>query len=340
MAEDEGLVELSEPAGGSSQRGGSLRRLERDTLVAAIILVLGTLLIWLWQPAFFQSGNISNVLLQAGILGVVTLGQTMVLLVAGIDLSVAAVMSASLVVIASLSRVGGLSLMWIVLAALALGVLVGLVNGLLVAYKGVAPFITTLGMAAVVGGAQLAYTKGSPAGTVPDSLRPLGLDGVGLVPYAAMVWLGVAVLLWALLRLTTFGRHLYATGTSPKVAARAGVRVRLVTLSTYVACGLLAAAAGVILSAYVGYVDPGVGLGYDLDSIAAAVVGGVAFTGGRGGVVGACAGVLLLTVLLNLVILAGVDPNMQLVVRGVVIVIALAIVAFRFSDAHRQRRMQ
>jgi len=304
-------------------------------LATATVLAV---LIEVWVPRFYHLDNITNVLRQAGILGIVTLGQCLVLLVAGIDLSVGAVMSASLVVVAELSRPGGLGLFSTLVVVLLLGAFVGSMNGLLVAYRGVPPFIATLAMTAVVGGAQLAYTKGVPAGAIPESLRPLGLTGIGRLPYATILWMVLAFVLFILLRRTAAGRHLYAAGTSRAVAVRSGTRTELVVLAAYIGCGLLAAVAGIVLSAYVGYVDPGIGTGYELDSISAAVVGGVAFTGGRGGVLGASLGVLFLSILLNLVILAGINPNLQLVVRGGVVIGAMAVIAVRANQRYYHGR--
>lgn len=304
---------------------------------AALVAAAATAVLFL-EPSFYRSENLTNVLRQAGILGVVTLGQTLVLLVAGVDLSVGAVMSGTLIAVAALSRSGSVPLTLVLLVVLVLGLLVGCVNGLLIAYRRVPPFVATLGMTAVVAGGQLAYTKGVPAGTIPQHLRPLGLGGIGIIPYAALLWLALTGALLVLLRGTVYGRQLYAVGTAAQVAARAGAHVRLITLSAYVGCSILAAAAGIVLSAYVGYVDPGVGSGYDLDSISAAVVGGVAFSGGRGGVIGAAMGVLFLTALLNLVILAGVNPNVQLIVRGGVVIVAMAVLALRSASNPTERK--
>lgn len=306
---------------------------DRLTLLAA---VLGSaLLVKIFLGNFYSVDNVSNVLRQAGILGIVTLGQALVLLVGGVDLSVGATMSASLVLVAELSRPGELPLGLTAAVVLGMGIAVGVINGFLCAIRNVPPFIATLAMTAVIGGAQLAYTKGVPAGSIPANLRPLGLGSLGGIPYPALLWITLAALLAFLTRRTIAGRQLYATGTSVAVAVRAGVRTRLLTMAAYIGSGLLAATAGIVLSAYVGYVDPGIGTGYDLDSISAAVVGGVAFTGGKGGVVGACAGVLFLTILLNLVILAGIDPNVQLVVRGALVIAAMTVLAIRSSITHR-----
>jgi ribose transport system permease protein len=309
----------------------------RESLSVFGGLLVVAILIRMLVGNFYSVDNVSNVIRQAGILGIVTLGQALALLVGGVDLSVGAVMSVSLVMVAEFSRRGGMSLPETLLVVLAMGMLVGALNGLVIAFRNVPPFVATLAMTAVVGGGQLAYTKGVPAGSIPARLRPLGLKSFEHIPYVTMLWLVLAIVLYIITRRTTSGRHLYATGTSAVVAARAGTRTQSVIVLAYVGSGLLAAIAGIALSAYVGYVDSGIGTGYDLDSISAAVVGGVAFTGGKGGVVGACAGVLFLTILLNLVILAGINPNVQLVVRGALVIAAMAVIAVRTNRNRSER---
>ncbi|WP_296603466.1 ABC transporter permease [Nocardioides sp.] len=283
----------------------------------------------LWLPQFYTATNLNSLLLQASILGIVTLGQALVLLVAGLDLSVAAVMSASLVVVASLSGEGLGGIAVAVLAAVLLGLGVGTLNGVLVAYRGVAPFIVTLGTAALVSGLQLVYTRGAPPGAIPERMRGLTQDGIGVVPWSAVLCVALAVALHVGLRRGTYGRRVYATGTSLGVARRAGVRTDLLLVGIYALCGGLAALAGVVLSSYVGYVDGAAGKGYDLDSVAAAVIGGVAFTGGKGGVLGAALGALALTVVLNVLVLSGIGSHVQLIARGAIIVVALAFIAHR-----------
>ncbi len=211
---------------------------------------------------------------------------------------------------------------------LALGASVGAANGLLVSLRDVPPFAATLGMLAVIQGAILVYTKGIPAGNIPTSLRPVALSGVGIVPYSLIICLGIAALLMFALRRGTYGRKIYAVGRSPEVARRAGISTTYVRVSAYVACGVLAAAAGIILSAYVGYVDPEIGGNYNLESIAAAVLGGVAFTGGEGGVTGALAGSLFLLALLNVATISSLNPFTQLIVQGVVMLIAVFLFQF------------
>jgi ribose/xylose/arabinose/galactoside ABC-type transport system permease subunit len=314
-----------------SEQAGNAAKPPLLFIVPAVLV--GLALVWVVTPNFYSAENLRTLLLQASILGIVTLGQALVLLVAGLDLSVGAVMSVSLVVIASVSRVGDSAVVLAVATALAVGLLVGLGNGLLVAFRGVNPFIVTFGMAAVVSGAQLVYTRGAPPGSIPDSLRTLTQEGLGILPWAAFLWILLTVGLAVVLRRSTTGRRIYAVGNSRAVATRAGIPTKWLICALYAACAVFAAIAGVVLSAYVGYVDSSIGRGYELDSIAAAVVGGVAFSGGNGGVLGAALGALGITVILNVLVLSGLGPNAQLIVRGLVILIALAVVGWRLTKA-------
>jgi ribose/xylose/arabinose/galactoside ABC-type transport system permease subunit len=285
--------------------------------------VVSAVLIAVFEPAFYRSQNQHVLMQQISVLGLVTLGQLLVLLVAGIDLSVGAVMNATLIVIAVMNRHHDRLVPSLILC-LALGVAVGLANGLLVSLRDVPPFAATLGMLAVIEGSILVYTKGVPAGQIPSSLRPVALSGIGIVPYSLIICLGVAALLTFVLRRGTYGREIYAVGRSPEVARRAAISTTSVRVSAYVICSVLAATAGVILSAYVGYVDPKIGGNYNLESIAAAVLGGVAFTGGEGGALGALAGAVFLLALLNVVTLSSLNPFMQLIVQGVVMLVAVS----------------
>jgi ribose/xylose/arabinose/galactoside ABC-type transport system permease subunit len=288
---------------------------------------LACILLAILEPGFFRAANLHVLMQQCSVLGIVTLGQLLVLLVGGIDLSVGAVMNATLITIAVMNRHQPHLAASIVLSLL-LGSGVGLVNGLLVSLRDVPPFAATLGMLACVQGAILVYTKGIPAGNIPSSLRPVALDGVGIVPYSLIICIAIGLVLLIVLRRGTYGRKIYAVGRSPGVARRVAISTTNIRISAYLLCGLFAAMAGIILSAYVGYVDPEIGGNYNLESIAAAVVGGVAFTGGEGGVIGALTGVLFLLALLNVVTLSSLNPFMQLIIQGVVMLVAVS--AFQF----------
>jgi ribose/xylose/arabinose/galactoside ABC-type transport system permease subunit len=312
---------------GSFLSGLDLGRHARVTAVPIGAAVVAAVALAIFEPGFYRSGNLHVLMQQCSVLGIVTLGQLLVLLVGGIDLSVGAVMNATLIVIAIVNRHQAHLATSIVLS-LCIGVGVGLVNGLLVSYRDVPPFAATLGMLACVQGAILVYTKGIPAGNIPTSLRPVALDGIGIVPYSLIICLAIGLLLLFVLKRGTYGRKIYAVGRSPEVARRVAISTTNIRISAYVVCGLFAAMAGIILSAYVGYVDPTIGGNYNLESIAAAVVGGVAFTGGEGGVLGALTGVLFLLGLLNVVTLSSLNPFMQLIIQGVVMLVAVSVFQF------------
>jgi ribose/xylose/arabinose/galactoside ABC-type transport system permease subunit len=305
---------------------GSNSSLRVSAVPIATALIAGGLLA-VFESDFYRSQNLHVLMQQCSVLGIVTLGQLLVLLVGGIDLSVGAVMNATLIIIAVMNR-HHTQLATSIVLSLCLGVAVGLVNGLLVSLRDVPPFAATLGMLACIQGALLVYTKGVPAGSIPKELRPVALDGVGIVPYSLIICLAIALVLWFALRRGTYGRKIYAVGRSPEVARRVAISTTNVRVSAYVLCGLFAAMAGIILSAYVGYVDPTIGGNYNLQSIAAAVVGGVAFTGGEGSVVGALTGVFFLLALLNVVTLSSLNPFMQLIIQGAVMLVAVSVFQF------------
>lgn len=308
--------------GGAARRPWTHRRAAYAAPVVVALVVAGLLVVF--EPNFYRLANLHLLMQQFAVLGLVTLGQLLVLLVAGIDLSVGAVMNASLIIIALMNQHHD-RLALSVAAAVGLGAAVGLVNGLFVSFRDVPPFAATLGTTAVVQGAILVYTKGVPAGNIPASLRPIALHGIGVVPWAFLLCLAIALVLLVVLRRGTYGRKIYAVGRSPEVAARVAISPTAIRVSAYVACSVLAALAGIVLSAYVGYVDPTIGGNYNLESIAAAVLGGVAFTGGEGGALGALAGAAFLLVLLNVVVLSSVSPFTQLIVQGVVMLVAVSI---------------
>jgi len=206
-----------------------------------------------------------------------------------------------------------------------LGAGVGVTNGLLVSLRDVPPFAATLGMTACVQGAILVYTLGIPAGNIPAALRPVALDGIGIVPYSLLICLAIGLIVVAFLSRGTYGRMIYAVGRSPEVARRVGISTTTVRVSAYTLCGIFAALAGIILSAYIGYVDPAIGGTYNLQSIAAAVVGGVSFVGGEGKPAGALIGALFLLALLNVTTLSSLNPFAQLIVQGVVMLVAVSL---------------
>jgi ribose/xylose/arabinose/galactoside ABC-type transport system permease subunit len=297
--------------------------LSRLAPLAGILILL--LIAAVLAPTFYSPGNLSNVLRQGAILGIVALGQMIVILVAGIDLSVGGVMGMALVVAAEVSGGESSALVPALLIAFGLGVVVGSANAFLVVVRNVPPFVATLAVFILLEGARLAWTKGVPSGSVPEALKTIGEGAFLGIPLALYVFAAIALVVAFILRRTAYGRMIYAVGSNPTAAKLAGVRVGSVVASTYVISGVLATLGGLILSGYIGYVDRYLGQGFELDSIAAAVVGGASLAGGRGTVFGTITGIALLAILSNLTLILALGEASQLAVKGGVIIAAVAL---------------
>lgn len=293
------------------------------TSTTMAVLLLAVIL----TPSFYSAGNLRTVLLQASVLGVVVLGQTVALLVRGIDMSVSAVVAVSAVLV--VPATSGRQILIAVLLAAGIGVLVGLVNGLLITQRNVPPFVATFAVLIVVSGGRLAYTHGQTSGSVPGWLRNLGSGSLVGLPIPLLIWVVMGLLLFVALNWTTWGRWVYSVGASPEAARHGGVPTAVVTVSAFVVCSLCAMIAGLLFSGYLGYVDQNIGVNLNLNSIAAAIIGGVAFSGGRGGVFGAAMGAVLITVLVNVVVVAGLPIYWQFIAQGAVLVFAVTVQGLR-----------
>lgn len=324
---------LPEPAGAAVDGAGTAghqwqtgrRSLERGAIW--VVLLVLTVVSASVSPVFLTQRFISTLLKQAASLGIVAVGQTLAILTGGIDLSVASVMALMSVLSADLMSGQNSRVVPIGLFCLAVAATIGLVNGLLVTKLRIPAFIATLGMILVVQGIRFVYTGGSPRGSIPTVLRFIGSGMVGPIPAAVIVW-GVVVLAFVtIMRRTTFGRRIYAVGGNPSTAHLSGVNVNGIIIAAYTLCSFLAGVAGLVFTGYNGFADNWLGRGFELNSIAAAVVGGTLFEGGRGGVIGTVAGVLIITILFNLVLLLGLDEEYQRIVKGVAIILAVALYA-------------
>ena len=297
-------------------------------LALAILVLISVIL----SPAFFKLSNLLNVLRAAAVLGIVSIGQTFVILGGGIDLSVGATMGTVAIAISEITRGSDQNVLIGILACLGIGLLIGLANGLLITKRNVPPFVVTLGMLIFVEGARLAYTKGIISGRPAPFIRQLAVVH-GAVP-VPLILLAVLVFISAIvLYRTPFGRRLYAVGGNREAARFAGIRVDRIIIATYLISGLFAAIAGLVLSGYIGYGDRYLGRGFDMDSIGATVIGGTTFAGGVGGIGGTIVGVLLLTTLFNIVLILGLPVEVQLVIKGIVIIAAVLM----YSALQRRR---
>jgi ribose/xylose/arabinose/galactoside ABC-type transport system permease subunit len=312
--------------------GRKLPALQQMGVWPALALLL--LLLAATEPGFFRAGNLENVLQGAAILGIVTVGQVLVLMTAGIDLSVGAMVGVTAVAIAEVGR-GAVSAPVAVGAVLLIAVVVGLTNGLLVTRRQVPPVVATFGMFVTLEGARVAYTRGSVSGSVPSQVIALGQGDVAGVPYVALAWIAIVVIGTVLLRRSVPGRRLVMAGANERMASLSGVSVTRVKTAAYVTSALLAVVGGVFFAGFIGYVDRFIGRGMDLDTIAAALLGGTTFTGGRGSLVHAAGGALLIVALMNAIVVSGLDVQLQLVAKGVVLIGAVAL---QMWPSRRSRR--
>jgi ribose/xylose/arabinose/galactoside ABC-type transport system permease subunit len=306
----------------SQTRQISMQDFLRNYGIYLVLLVLIGVTTFI-SPAFLAANNVSNMLLQAAPLGIVVIGQAMVILVRGLDLSVASIMATAAVVATSFSGQDSDALP-VFLVAMTIGVITGLVNGLLITKRTVSPFLATLATMTLLQGLRFAYTQGAPSGNVPPIYRVLGSQTFYGVPYNMMILLVLAMVFSALLHKSTYGRRVYLTGGNPAMARLVGINADRITIASYVISGGLAALAGLIYSGFVGIVDNWVGRGFELDSIVAAVMGGVALSGGRGTIVGGLFGAAILVVVFNAVLMIGLPIEFQIIIKGLVIIVAAA----------------
>lgn len=295
-------------------------------LVASTIYVAAIL--WSGNTQFLRPENILSVLTRAVALGITAVGQTVVILCASIDLSVAALISASAVLASVVMGGSPAMIVPAILAVLLLGVVVGLVNGLVITRLRVNPLIATLGMAMIIQGT-LSAVVSNFAGEVPRSFRSFDSGTLFGIP-VNLLFLGVlAAGASVLLNWTRFGFNIYAVGGNVDAARLAGIKTDRVIIGAHVLCSLCASAAGLYLAARLGSGAPWIGRDgmYDLESIAVAVIGGTVLAGGRGGIWGTMAGVAIFAMIDSLFNVLGVDAFAKQVLRGIIIVAAVAVYA-------------
>jgi ribose/xylose/arabinose/galactoside ABC-type transport system permease subunit len=279
-------------------------------------------------PHFFTADNLLNVSLQTSITAIIAAGMTFVILTGGIDLSVGSVVAVAGIVATSTLRgvgTGVFAMLLAALAALAFGALSGGFAGLVVARFSVAPFIATLALMTIWRGLAFVVTDGRPVWDLPPSFGALGGGRVAGIPIPTIVMGTVYVAAHVALTRMRFGRHVLAVGGNAEAARLAGIRTRAVTVSVYVLCGMLAAGSGVLLASRMNSGQPNAGLMYELDAIAAVVVGGTSLSGGSGSIVGTLLGALLIAVLRNGLNLLDVNSYVQQVVVGAVILLAVLL---------------
>tara|TARA_B100000614_G_scaffold134542_1_gene119685 strand:+ start:753 stop:1697 length:945 start_codon:yes stop_codon:yes gene_type:complete len=290
-------------------------------LIAIAVLVFGLALL---SPQFLAVQNVLNLLLQATVNAIIAAGMTLVILTAGIDLSVGSVLALTAVITADVLQ-AGVPVVLAVVIGLGAGAVTGLVNGLLITLGRIPPFIATLGMMTLARGLALSYAQGRPITGLPDRFLLVGTSSMLGIP--TPIWI-TAVVYGAgmfVLRRTVLGRYIYAIGNSSRAARFTGIPVRSATVAVYVISGALAALAGMILTARLNSAQPIMGLQYELNAIAAVVVGGAALSGGEGGLGGTFLGALLMAIIANAINILNISPFVAQVLQGSVILAALLL---------------
>ncbi len=315
-------VDAEVAATASSTRARRRIQLQEAALpvVVVLLLVAGTIAD---REAFLTRDNLLTVLTQASVTGIVAVGMTFVIATGGIDLSVGSVLAAA-------SIAGGLvgeqqSLPFMV-GAIGFGVLLGLINGVAIAYGRIVPFIATLAMFAGARGLALWMSDKTPISLLQlDVVRDLGRGRVAGIPHAAIVFVAVTTAGWILLNRTRYGRHVIAVGGNREAARMAGIRARRIVTSVYVMSGLCVGIAAVLLSGRLGSASPVAGTLLELDAIAAVVIGGTSLAGGRATITGTFLGVITFGLLFNLLNLLDMPTEVQQVTKGVIILAAAAL---------------
>ncbi|THF87369.1 ABC transporter permease [Deinococcus sp. KSM4-11] len=303
-----------------------LMQLSLVALLLAVWIALG-----LSTDTFATPGNITNLLRQTAIGGVLAIGQTFVIITAGIDLSVGSVVAVTGVTLALLAS-HGMPLVPAIFLALLLGFGIGMINAFAIHKLGLPPFIATLAMLSVARGSALLLTGGQSISMPSSGFTTFSTTNVGPVPSLFVVLLLVAAVGWVLLHRSRWGRYVFAYGSNKEAARLSGVNIGAVVFFVYGISALCAAIGGVLVVSRIGVGVPTAGTGYELDSIAASVIGGSSLFGGEGGVFGTILGALLITTISNGANLLGVDPFWQQIITGLLIAVIV------YLDQLRKRR--
>jgi ribose transport system permease protein len=305
-----------------------MRKIEWSKYQSIIGLVVFSLIIAFLNDRFMTSGNMLNILRQTSINAIIAAGMTFVILTGGIDLSIGSTLALSGAVAASMIASGVHPLLALVLA-LILGASIGAINGLAITKGKLQPFIVTLATMTIFRGATMVFMDGKPISAGYEKgglfLSEIGNGQILGIPNPIVIMIVVFLLGYVLLTQTTFGRYVYALGGNEEATKLSGVSTDRIKITVYAISGLLAALAGIIITARLSSAQPTAGTGYELDAIAAVVLGGTSLAGGVGTILGTVTGALIIGVLNNALNLMNVSPYFQLLAKGVVILIAVLL---------------
>lgn len=275
-------------------------------------------------PRFLTLSNITNVLTQISVNAIIAVGMTFVILTGGIDLSVGSILAISGAVAAYIVKASGSVILALIVAAV-IGVAIGLINGVLISKGKVQAFIVTLASMTIFRGVTYVFTNGTPISGLGGTFGDIGNKKLGFLPVPVLITLIIVLIAYYVLSETRFGRYLYALGGNEDSARLSGINTDKIKSMVYAVSGVAAAISGVIITSRIGSASPNAGSGFELDAIAAVVIGGTSLSGGEGSVMGTIIGALIIGVLNNGLNLMNVSPFYQSIVKGAVILIAVLI---------------
>lgn len=305
----------------------------RQPIIAALCLLAIAVLLTFLSPYFLTVGNLFNIGKQASINLIVALGMTIVIIAAGIDLSVGSLLAITISITAVLAVVQHVNIVLAAIAAVTASVLTGALNGTIIQYGRVPAFITTLGTMGIARGVVQLISRGNPSMSFPESFLWIADGTIFGIPFPIVVSLAMVLATVGLLRYTSLGRGFYAIGGNEEAARLSGINIPAVRIAAYTISGLCCGIGGLIFAARVGAAPPSAGLGYELSAIAAVIIGGTPLTGGRGNVIGTVVGALLMALISNGLNIIDVDPYWQGIVIGAIIVVAVMLSNLRSRTA-------
>jgi ribose transport system permease protein len=294
-------------------------------------------LVSLYSPGFAHPSHVATLITVAAFIGIVAIGQTMVIIGGGIDLSVPWIMNSAAILVTALAHGQNWPLLWIVPLVLLIGCAVGVVNGVGIALLRVPPIVMTMSVNVITQGLLLIVTRGFPPPPAPRALTYVAAGKLGPVPVMLLVWVALAVIVVVVERRTAFGRYLYAMGSSRSVATLSGVPVARTTITAYAISGLTAALAGILLCGYSRQAYLGMGDPYLFTSIAAVAIGGVSILGGTGSYLGTIAGALVLTILTGVLPIFRLDAGALRIIYGLVILVTVFIASPSLRELFSRR---
>lgn len=295
-----------------------------------IVTILMTVIVQLLTGHFYTAYNLSTFSRSASFTIIIGFAQTLVLLLGGIDLSVASVAGLCSMIFAMLTTVGGVNPFLSIAIALMAGVALGAINGIFICSLNLTPFIVTLTTSALYKGIIYVATKGIPLTGIPESVTIIGQGTLfGIIPYPAIIMVVLAVILIYMLRYTSFGRHIYAVGGNEHAAKIVGIQINKTKMAVYALTGFISALAGILMVLRLGSSQVNIGENWAMPSITAGVLGGTSMNGGSGGIGGTIVGGLLMSVISFSISLLGISSYWDQIVTGVVVLIAVAIDAIR-----------